>query len=190
MPIAETKLALYFGYVEGYGHFLCGGTRKTIDTSEFPTLPWSIDLMDSGLLRNRKVPDDPDGRVHWCAGGTPLWLAFVWWDRSGDRRGASNSGFYVQGFSHHELQAALDYARAQWPDVVKRQAYPLSLQVEIGAHRAGKEAPTTCPDCDQAPQGGRACTCTGDAFERLMAGCGHGRGCPRNPAYDVTGGPQ
>jgi len=32
----------------------------------------------------------------------------------------------------------------------------------------------------------RKCTCTGESFEKLMAGGGHARNCPRNPSYDVT----
>lgn len=87
---------------------------------------WRVSDQDL-IAQALATADAPDGHVHWVAGGTPLWLGFFWWDRSGDKRGASNSGFYVQGFSHHELQAALDYACEQWPGVVKRQVYPLTL---------------------------------------------------------------
>jgi hypothetical protein len=88
-------------------------------------------MLDGGLLRNRKVPDCPDGKVYWTCGGGPLWIAFTWWDRSGDERGASNSGFYVQGFDPRvSLQAAFDYACAQWPDVTGRQLFPLVLSSE------------------------------------------------------------
>jgi len=82
------------------------------------------------------VPDDPDGRVHWACGGKPLWFAFFWWDRSGDRRGNSNSGFYVLGFEPDELnfesaneaaRLAFAFACEQWPDVVQRQNFPLVL---------------------------------------------------------------
>lgn len=126
--IADTKRALYFGYGSG-GHFLRGaGFGRTLaPETDVPGFPWSGALLDTGLLKNRDVPDCPDGRVHWVCGGTPLWLAFFWWDRSGDRRGASNSGFYVQGFHHAERQAALDFACSEWPDVVARQPHPLVL---------------------------------------------------------------
>lgn len=131
IQIAPTKLALYFGYGRG-GHFLRDGGNVDSclygDGKEYPGFPWDIGLLDTGLLKNRKVPDRPDGRVHWTAGGTPLWLALAWWDRSGDKRSNSNSGFYVQGFSHLEVQAALDFAREQWPDVDRRQAFPPVLE--------------------------------------------------------------
>lgn len=125
--IADTRRALYFGYGSG-GHFLRLSTcESTLDPARIPTFPWSIRLLDTGLLENRKVPDVCDGRVHWTGGGTPFWFAFFWWDRSGDRRGKSNSGFYVQGFAHTEARAAFEYACSQWPDVVKRQRHPLVL---------------------------------------------------------------
>lgn len=127
IEVSKTMLALYFGYGSG-GHFLRGGQRNTIDPQkDVPGFPWSIDLLDTGLLQNRKVPDDPDGRVHWTGGGRSFWFAFFWWDRSGDKRGASNSGFYVQGFRHTESRAAFAYACQQWPDVVARQLHPLVL---------------------------------------------------------------
>lgn len=130
--VAKEKVALYFGYGSG-GHFLRrGDSFRTLSPEEdIPGFPWTGALLDSRLLSNRGVPDVPDGRVHWVVGGTPLWLGFVWWDRSGDKRGASNSGFYVQGFHHTELQAALDFACSQWPDVVARQHHPLVLVDEI-----------------------------------------------------------
>ena len=132
--VASTKLALYFGYGDG-GHFLRHPDgSSTLRPSRFG-LHWGCEHLDGGLLKNRGVPDKPDGRVHWTCGGTPLWIAMFWWDRSGDSRGASNSGFYVQGFSHKEAQAALDYACRQWSHVVARQRFPLVLQ-DLETHRA------------------------------------------------------
>lgn len=119
------KRAFYFGCLDRAGHFL----RETDGATVYnvPGFPWGEGLLDGGLLRNRKVPDEPDGRVHWTGGGQPFWFAFFWWDRSGDKRGNSSSGFYVQGFPHMEPQAAFDYACAQWPDIVARQIHPLVL---------------------------------------------------------------
>lgn len=57
-----------------------------------------------------------------------LWHAFIWWDRSDDQRGASNSGFYVRGFPYEEREPAFDFACAAWPKVVARQRHPLVLQ--------------------------------------------------------------
>lgn len=89
--------------------------------------------MDTGLLKNGKIPDRETGEVHWtCA--YPDWFAFFWWDQGGDSRPNSNSGFYVQGFAlptspqtNGEILDAFAFAQAQFPDVVARQKYPLTL---------------------------------------------------------------
>jgi hypothetical protein len=102
-------------------------------------VPWTIALMDGGLLKNGSVPDQPDGRVFSTCGGpdkNDLWFAFYWWDRSGDSRSASNSGFYVRGFGAHvdesnigyRSRKAFEFACAEWPEVVSRQHYPLTLK--------------------------------------------------------------
>lgn len=124
------KRALYFGYNNG-GHFLYwpGMVCNYVDLQRAaPGFPWSIGLLDSGLLTNGKHADIYDGRVFWTCGGHPLWLAFFWWDRSGDNRGASNSGFYVCGFELTDRQAAFDYAGSIFPQVVARQHHLLVLQ--------------------------------------------------------------
>lgn len=119
------KLALYFGCWERTGHYLHSPGGGHIWEPRAAGLPWSLGLMDGGLL---KRPDVYDGRVYWTAGGLSFWYAFFWWDRSVDSRSASNSGFYVRGFGWPEPQAAFDYAAAEFPKVVARQARPLILQ--------------------------------------------------------------
>ena len=131
------KQAFYFGFSSG-GHGFCGRTHGLHRWVTIPRgCPWDITLMDSGLLKNRKVPDVPDGRVHWTCGGKPsdFWFVFVWWDRSGDKRGACNSGFYVSGFPMPTRETAeavtaeaFAFACEQWPEVVARQLFPLVLQ--------------------------------------------------------------
>ncbi|TGQ69532.1 hypothetical protein EN829_014955 [Mesorhizobium sp. M00.F.Ca.ET.186.01.1.1] len=124
------KLALYFGCLES-GHFLHRPGGRTIYRPELdlPDLPWSDALMDTGLLKNGNRPDVCDGKVFWtCGGAGAFWYAFYWWDRSGDGRGNSNSGFYVRGFGWPEAQAAFDYACAEFQEVVSRQRHALLLQ--------------------------------------------------------------
>lgn len=119
------KVALYFGCWDQPGHFLHDVHGRTIYKG-YEDLPWGDGLMDTGLLKNSKVPD---GRVFWtCGGAKAFWYAFYWWDRSVDTRGACNSGFYVRGFRWPEERAAFDYACSQFPFIVKRQNYPLILQ--------------------------------------------------------------
>ncbi|KKN81362.1 hypothetical protein LCGC14_0319750 [marine sediment metagenome] len=128
-PVAE-KFAYYFGFAPGSGHFLQGG-KDRLSLEPPPGSPWKIEHLDGGLLRNRQVPDKPDGRVHWTCGGRPdCWFAFVWWDRSGDKRGACNSGFYVKGFQarREDAQPAFEFACVAWPRIVARQLFPLVLQ--------------------------------------------------------------
>lgn len=127
-------LALYFGYASGGGHFLQGGVRhgNHLDAQRAcPGIPWSCELMDGRLLENGRHPDRPDGRVFWTCGrdkdGETLWRAFYWWDRSGDSRGASNSGFYVRGFEIDQWEEAFQFACERWPKVVKRQVHKLTL---------------------------------------------------------------
>jgi len=139
-------MALYFGCWRNAGHYLHDISGRNLYGREFPNdLPWDEGLMDTGLLRNRKVQDNPNGRVFWtCGGAKALWYAFYWWDRSVDRRGACNSGFYVRGFGWPEAGAAFDYACAQFPHVVARQKHPLVLV----------ESPTvpTCKDSFFLPE--------------------------------------
>lgn len=130
MSSPAAKLALYFGYVDrGGGHFLRGPQRSTLDPQrEYPDFPWTIRHLDSGLLENGGVRDEYTGRVHWtCGGAGALWYAFYWWDRSGDHRGASNSGFYVRGFNIRQVESAFAYACAMWPAIVQRQTVKLVL---------------------------------------------------------------
>lgn len=127
----SARIALHFGYQRGSGHFLqrADGTTIYQPHHAYPSLPWSVGNMDTGLLKNGRHADVPDGRVFWtCGGRLEFWLAFFWWDRSGDSRGNSNSGFYVRGFEVADRQAALDFAGLAFPHVIARQAFPLVLQ--------------------------------------------------------------
>lgn len=128
-----SRIALYFGYGNG-GHFLRGPQRDTLDPQrEYPDFPWRLELLDTGLLKNGKVPDAPDGRVHWtCGGEAVFWHAFFWWDRSGDSRPGSNSGFYVRGFELEQRCEAFEYACNEWPEVVSRQLFRLELAPSHG----------------------------------------------------------
>ncbi len=124
--------AYYFGYREHSGHFLRDTKDKYVLDAHrlipaelhFPDA-WDR-LMDTGLLKNGKVPDRPDGRVRWTCSANK-WFAFIWWDRSGDKRPGSNSGFYVHGFELDQVKEAFAFACAAYPDVVARQLIPLTL---------------------------------------------------------------
>ena len=123
------KAALYFGCWDRAGHFLhdVHGTHIWKQSEDFP---WHEGLLDTGLLKNGKIADIPDGRVYWtCGGAKAFWYAFYWWDRSVDTRGACNSGFYVRGFGWPEVRPAFHFACEQFQFVVKRQRYPLVLQL-------------------------------------------------------------
>lgn len=127
---AAGRLALYFGCWNRPGHFLWfpNGLAARSGDKAIGKLPWNDALMDTGLLRNGKHLDNPDGRVWWTCGGLEFWYAFLWWDRAGDSRGNSNSGFYVRGFGWPEAPAAFTYACEQFPAIVSRQRHPLVLQ--------------------------------------------------------------
>ena len=126
----QGNACFYFGCLGHLGHFLYNIHGHSVYGKHMPSgFPWDEALMDAGLLINGKRPDVVDGKVYWtCGGAEGFWYAFYWWDRSVDKRGRSNSGFYVRGFGYQEAQEAFDYACAQFPSVVARQACPLVLQ--------------------------------------------------------------
>jgi len=122
------KIVLYFGCRDGIGHYLQTESATIWGVPHGIGFPWNLGHLDGGLLKNGNHPDVYDGRVFWTCGGTPLWLAFFWWDNSVDHRSGSNSGFYIRGFDVVGRQVALDYAGTVFPKVVARQRYPLALQ--------------------------------------------------------------
>lgn len=131
-----SKRALYFGCHRRLGHFLYDTDRRSCWPEHIAGFPWTIGDLDTGLLKNGRHPDCYDGKVFWTCGGNPLWIALFWWDNSVDTRGASNSGFYVEGFGHQpdnicdavDAGNALKYAASVWPEVIARQRQPLVLQ--------------------------------------------------------------
>jgi hypothetical protein len=127
-------IALFFGCRRGQrlGHHLHHPNYKTIHSPEreFPRIPWTQALMDAKLLKNGEHRDIVDGKVFWTCAGIDLkcvWHAFFWWDRSGDSRGNSNSGFYTYGFSYNNQIEAFAFACEQFPAIVKQQQVPLEL---------------------------------------------------------------
>jgi hypothetical protein len=127
------RAAFYFGCLDRAGHYFHASDRKwTLEPTELaPNIPWTIGLMDTGLLKNGRRPDVCDGKVFWTLGWGPkpiLWHAFAWWDRSVDSRPNSNSGFYVRGFEAQQHHEAFAFAGEVFPQVVARQRHPLVLQ--------------------------------------------------------------
>jgi len=124
--------AYYFGCILSPGHFLWDKELRKVRYTDLLSIPWKENEMDTALLKGLSVKDVCDGKVFSVAHGSildaPFWFAFVWWDRSVDHRGNSNSGFYVYGFMHNEKKKAFNFARKQFPSVVDRQLIPLELQ--------------------------------------------------------------
>ena len=130
------KMAFYFGAWSKtrLGHYLYKPDETVIwnPKRDLKGIPWGEGLMDAGLLKNGRRRDIVDGKVFWTCGGADinyLWHAFIWWDRSADSRGNSNSGFYTFGFPGKGGQHdAFTYACEQFPQIVQRQSFPLDLQ--------------------------------------------------------------
>lgn len=127
------RRAFYTGCLHDIGHYFWLNSRKSVlyadeimrEVPDFIRI-WA-DKWDGGLLQNGKRPDVYDGKVFAVPAKGP-WTALVWWDNSIDKRGASNSGFYVFGFEWEERTAALAFAQEKWPSVAQRQRQPLVLQ--------------------------------------------------------------
>lgn len=110
-----TAEVLYFGFVANFGHDL-RSKRRRVDI--YKDTPWGARL-DGGLLEC--VPDNPNGK--WHEFQKDGWSAVAFWDRSGDKRGASNTAFIV----HDEMdgKSILELAAVQWPEVFARPGFPI-----------------------------------------------------------------
>lgn len=123
-----TREAFYFGCRDVAGHYFHDSCWRTMNHKLPASLPWTLGHIDTGLLKNGGIPDQETGRVYRTLGGAAeLWHAFFWWDNSVDRRGASNSGFYVRGFEARGWREAFAFACEQFPAVVARQRHKLEL---------------------------------------------------------------
>lgn len=90
------------------GHYLFDEAGHHADERRVPGLPIRPTLLDGGLLFG--VPDKEGNAVLFHGRGCTL-LSF--WDRSGDRRGASNSSFILPGRLQFGL--AVETAKAAFP---------------------------------------------------------------------------
>lgn len=134
------KEAFYFGKLSDRGHHLYDENKNKVNIIDKINLPWSIYHLDTGLLELSKIPEVLDGRVYWTKKGSPLWHAFFWWDRSGDLRSQSNSGFYVRGFYEYNQLSAFSYAMSKFPEITKRQFHTLKLQqIEVSLTESMEE---------------------------------------------------
>lgn len=121
--------AFYFGCLdpERHGHFIYeNGVKCSLDPARFG-IPWPIKMIDTGLLHLLGVKDEVTGIAYHSMtvnNEKKLWHAFVWWDRSGDTRPNSNSGFYVTGFDKDQKVEAFEFAKRYWPEVVERKGQP------------------------------------------------------------------
>lgn len=119
--------ALYFGFANkgSGGHHLRDTSLYPIHHGKHPeSCPWTENYMDGGLLTDNNIQDVWDGKVyHFARDG---WHAFVWWDRSGDERRNSNSGFYVSGVD--ETDIAFEFAEEEYPEIIERQKFDLRIE--------------------------------------------------------------
>lgn len=118
---------VYFHGCLGSGHHMFPepGKPSVNFLYQIKNFPWSGSDLDGGILEDAGVRDIPDGRVRWLY--RRGWFCFIWWDRSGDGRQGSNSGFYVNGFNENQYVAAYQYACSKFPKVVTRQQKTLIL---------------------------------------------------------------
>lgn len=119
----------YFGYSRGSGHVFCtprGGVDYAIEREANAAFGRGLDtyLCWNGPKTDRDnyaSRDETEGRAfRTCRGG---WTAVAFWDRTGDKRGASNTAFVARGdLTFAQLIRA---ARHTWPQVWARFTFPV-----------------------------------------------------------------
>ena len=116
---------LYFGCraYDAPGHYLFSPGMRYADDDLFERLRDSNDThLDGGYLKAQKVPDVPGRAAFIQVNGYSI---VTWWDRSGDKRGGSNSAFILSG--DHTPQEVMRQGAEYFPDVLKRQSVSITL---------------------------------------------------------------
>lgn len=125
----------YFGCIDGPGHYFQG--RPTSTPRHCHELEARLRLLFAGLDGTLCWNSSRSGRERYAsrdeAEGRALlthrdgWTAIAFWDRSLDRRPASNSAFFVPGTL--TFAQIVRVARYNWPKVWARFTFPV-VQVD------------------------------------------------------------
>jgi len=126
----------YFGCVGESGHHLFTDRLRSVYNEGPPWDPLGIGAADGVLAphvvgcnkRHCRCPNGDEGvaEIHHKDG----WTAMAFWDRSVDRRGASNSNFFAEGT--HDFAAMLAIAKEKFPAIIGR------FQFEIVEHKIAR----------------------------------------------------
>jgi hypothetical protein len=134
-PEIETIEAYYFGCWEHSGHYWRSPNGYTDERKIEARIPEALrhGRVDStfcpgyaGPYGRRSCPEvEGEAAIHLIEG----WTVLAWWDRSVDSRPACNSALVVRG--DHSFTTMLEVAKAQMPELLKRQRFPVRL-VAVG----------------------------------------------------------
>ncbi len=111
----------YHGFVPMRGHDWKAGPTGTLDGGRPESFP--IAYLDGVFApmkdRYNEMPQGVASLVRMNAQSSPGWTVISFWDRSGDKRAASNTSFVVVG-NNWTFDQVVDHTRKQFPNIWKR----------------------------------------------------------------------
>lgn len=110
----------YFGYKAGYGHGMIPG-RYADDSLDFMAKNPLAFCLDGGLCpKTNGYEDEGVANIARKDG----WTAIAFWDRSGDKRHASNSAFLFND-ERIGFDAAIAIAKQEFPQIFTRFGFEI-----------------------------------------------------------------
>lgn len=102
----------FFGVIRPgmLGHFLYGSDGYKIYDEHRSGLPFKFQILDGGLL----PPNVPEEQAKHHLSHINDWTVLTMWDRTGDRRGASNASFVAEGA--FDLDAMVEISLQAFPE--------------------------------------------------------------------------
>lgn len=110
--VSDNTKAFFFGVIDPHdlGHFLYRTDgRRVYHTEEKRSMPFRTEVLDGGLLPVGGVEEQGKCFLSVINGWTVLGM----WDRTGDKRGASNASFIVEGI--HTVSKMRAFAAELFP---------------------------------------------------------------------------